>query len=182
MSPSRLEPGQSPIRTHYRPSKDYARVGTRRTNMRCPICGDWFPRKENVSGHFIHCVARNGIPQGYYWDGALNDERRIGKQIAELYCKRGGGGDQDTETSTDDGGSGNDAHTISYEPSEPCSYSQPSGSRSLAVTPCLRHDRNDYTGASLPTQTRTDHGYGNRVSELVDEEVDDRNIAIPKKK
>ena len=100
-------------------------------------------------------MGRNGNAQGYCWNGTLDDGRRTGKERAELYNRRDRGGDQDTETSTSDGSSGDDRHTYSYEPSESCSYSQPSSSLSLAVTPSLRHEPNEYIGASSQTRSRT---------------------------
>ena len=124
-------------------------------------------------------MRRNGNPQGYYWNGALDDERRIGKEIAELYCRRDGKEDQATETSTSDGSSGDVSHTISYEPSGSCSSSQPSGSSSQAVPLSLHHDPNDDTRASPQTQTRPDHCYGKGVAEMWDEKVADSATESP---
>lgn len=180
--PSTLKPGQPPIKTPYGPSKDYVRDRTGNRNWGCPICGDWFTRIDKLKDHFIHCVGRNGNPQGCYWDGALGGARRsgkemaercrIGKEIAERYCIRdGGGGDQDTETFTSDGNSRDDSHTSSYEPSESRSHSQSSSSRSRTVTPSLRHDPNE---ASSQTRSRSYLDYTNyekRATELMDEEV-----------
>ncbi len=199
--PSTLKPGQPPIKTPQ--SKTSPRVRTRAKNRCCPICGDWFPDTYCVKNHFVPCVGRNGNPQGYYWNGALDDERRIGKEIAELYCRRDGGEEQDTETSTSDGSSGDessgdesfgdesssdessgdknpddDLHTISSTPSE-SSSGRSSSSPSMAETPSLRHDSDDDTMASPQARTETDEGCGNGVTEMLDEDVADSGTDSP---
>ena len=193
--PSTLKPGQPPIKIPQ--TKRPPRVRTK--NKCCPICGDWFPDNYHVKNHFVPCVGRNGNPQGYCWDGALDDERRIGKEIAELYCRRDGGADQDTETSTTDGSFGDEnsgdessgdesssddssndnPHTIRYAPSESWSSSQSSSSHSLTETSSLRHDSDDDTMASPQARTETDEGCGKSVTEMLDEEVADSATDSP---
>lgn len=179
VSPSKLKPDQPPIKSRHGLGtiKDCARVRTDRRNKECPICGDWYPGSLVAQDHFISCVGRNGNPQGYYWDGALDDERRIGKEIAELYCSRGGEKDKDSENSTSDGSSSHDPRTMSYEPSESCS--QASSSCSLSPPPSLRHDRNDYIGVSPLVRTRTDHGHERGAIKDLDEEFVDSAIDSP---
>ena len=177
--PSKLKPDQPPIRSRHGPGtiKACARVRTDRRNRKCPICGDWYPGPSAAKDHFISCVGRNGNPQGYYWDGALNDERRIGKEIAELYCSREEKKDEGSENLTSDGSSSHDPRTMSYEPSE--SRSQASSSCSLSPPPSLRHDRNDDIGASPLVGTRTYHGHERGVIETLDEELADSAVDSP---
>ena len=179
VSPSKLKPDQPPLRSRHGLGmiKDCARVRTDRRNKECPICGDWYPGNSIIQDHFISCVGRNGNPQGYYWDSALDDERRIGKEIAELYCSREGEKDKGSENSTSDGSSSHDPRTMSYEPSE--SRSQASSSCSLSPPPSLRHDRNDYVGASPLVRTQTDHDHERGVIETSDEELEDVAIVSP---
>lgn len=153
--------------------RDYASINTRVRNKRCPICGDCFSRIKDLKIHFVLCVHTNGNPQGYYWDGRLNNERRIGKEIAELYCIRGKGWELDSATSTSDTSSDNSYHTCSYEPSKSCSDSGSSDSRSLAVTPSLRMDRNPDTVSSTQRWTHTDNGEGTSLSRRWDQKVAD---------
>ena len=128
--------------------------------------------------HFVDCVRRNGNPQGFYWDGTLNEneECRIGRAIAELYCTRDGGGDLDSRTSTSDKSSDHGYHTSSYEPSVSRSNSQSSSSPSRAATPNMRHDLNHCTGASFQSRAPTDHDEGNGVSKMGDKQVADRRL------
>lgn len=172
---SKLKPGQPPIETPFGYTKDYARLRMSGRNKCCPVCGDWFQGASKLQPHFVNCVGRNGHPHGHYWDGALSDERRIGRKIAELYYER----DENTGTSTDDESSGVDAHTISYKPSESDSQSGASNPDSLASTPSLHPDRNDYTGAYPQTRTRAVHGYGEGATEISDEEVSDSPVDSP---
>lgn len=124
----------------------------------------------------------------------MDDERRIGKEIAELYCTRDGGEDQDTKTPTTDGNFGDessgdessgdensddDPHTISYAPSESWSSSQSSTSRSLPETPSLRDDSDDDTMVSPQARTEIDEGCGNSVTEMLDDEVADSATDSP---
>lgn len=177
--PSKLKPDQPPDRSRLGLGtiQDCSRVRTNRRNKECPICGDWYAGISVVKSHFISCVGRNGNPQGYYWDGALNDERRIGKEIAELYCSRERKKDKGSGNSTSDGSSSHDPPTMSYEPSESCS--QLSSSCSLSPPPSLRHDHNDYIGASPLVRNRTDHGHERGFIEDLDEEVVDSAIDSP---
>lgn len=172
--PSKLKPGQPPIKSPYRLSKLCLGAATVR-NQRCPICADCYAKPGHLKGHFPHCVRRNGNPQGYYWNDTLSDERRIGAAIAELYCRRDVGGDWDIETSTSDGTSVDTPRTNSYEPSESCNYSQSSSPPSLATTPRSQHDRNDNTGASPQDRTSTDHSFEDTVIETLDDDVADRD-------
>ena len=179
MSPSLLKPGQSPIKSPFVSRGDRS-VGFRARNKRCPcpICGDRFCRPCELKPHFVVCVRRNGNPQGFYWDGTVNEkeECRIGRAIAELYCTRGGGGDLDSGTPTSDKSSDQDYHTSSYEPSLCRSDSQSSSSPTRAVTPNMRHDRNNCTGASFRGRLPTDHDEGNGVSRVGDKQVADRSL------
>lgn len=171
VSPSKLKPGQPPIKAPKWPMKDCAPVRTHPRNKKCPICGDCFTKTDTVKRHFITCVGKNGNPQGYYWNGALNNERRIGKEVAERYARWDGGRDQNTETSTSDGSSSDGHRTMSYEPSESCNHSEASSSASEAPESSLSHDRNDYTGASSQVRTQTDHGYETDVIEILDDKL-----------
>ena len=179
VSPSLLEPGQSPIRSPF-VSKKGNSVGFRARDKRCPICGDGFRKPCELKPHFVACVRRNGNPQGFYWDGTLNDneECRIGRAIAELYCTRDGGGDLDSGTSTSDKTSDHDYHTSSYEPSVSRSDSRSSGPPSRAVAPNRRHDRNHYTGASFQSRAPTNYDEGNGVSKMGDKQIADRSLEI----
>ena len=171
VSPSKLKPGQPPIRKWQ--MKDVAR------NKECPICGDWFPKTDNVKRHFITCVGNNGNPQGYYWNGALNNERRIGKEVVEMYAGWDEEGDQSTKTSTSDGTSSDDPRTMSYEPSESCNYRHASTSPSQAPESSLSHDPNDYTGAPSQVRTQKDPSHETDVIEILDEELADSAIYVP---
>ena len=179
VSPSLLKPGQSPIRSPFVSRKGHS-VGSRAKDKRCPICGDGFRMPCELKPHFVVCVCRNGNPQGFYWDGTLNEneECRIGRAIAELYCTRDGGGDLDSGTSTSDKNSDHGYHMSSYEPSVSRSDSQSSSSPSRAVTPNKRHDCNHCTGASFQSRTSTDHDEGNGVSEMGDKQIADRSLEI----
>ena len=179
ISQSKLEPGQPPLKTPWARMRDPASVNAQTRNKCCPICSDFYPRSYGLKKHFVCCVRRNGNPQGYRWDGTLNDERRIGKEIAELYCTRDAAGDQELGTSTSDRGSDHDYRTSSYEPSDFCSDSQSSSSRSLAETPSLHHDRHHYTGASPQCWTRKNHREGNDITKRWDKEVADRSSESP---
>ena len=177
MSPSLLKLGQSPIRSPFASRRKHS-VSFRVRDKRCPICGDGFRRPCELKPHFVVCVRRNGNPQGFYWDGTLNEneECRIGRAIAELYCTRDGGGDLDSRTSTSDKSSDHDYHTSSYEPSVSRSDSQSSNSPSRAVTPTMRHDRNHCTGVSFQSRAPTDHDEGNSVSKMGKKQVSDRSL------
>lgn len=177
--PSKLKPGQPPIKAPKWPMRDCARVRTHLRNKECPICGDWFLKTDSVKRHFVNCVGRNGNPQGYYWNGALNNERRIGKELAEMYARRDGEGDQNTETSTSDGSSSDDARTMSYEPSESCSHSDVSSSPTRTPTSSLSRGRNDYAGPSSQVRTRTNHGHETDIVEILDEGAADSAIDVP---
>lgn len=163
--PSTLKPGALPIKTRSRPSRDLVPVRTRTKDKACPICGDLFSRNVGLQGHFVSCVRRNGNPQGYHWNGSLDDERRVGREIAELYCRRDVG--EDVETSTSDGSSP-DIHIISY--------TEPSNSGSLAIKSSSSHNRNNCAGASTQTLTWTDRGYGDAVVEVLDERMADKEV------
>ena len=179
VSPSLLEPGQPPVKNPWAGRRKHASINAQDAqvrNGRCPICDDWYPRVVVLKNHFVHCVHRNGNPQGLYWDGRLNDERRIGKQIAELYCTRVKEWDLDSETSTSDSSSDHSYHTCRYEPSQSCSDNESSSSRSLAATPSSSHDRNYYTGSSPQNWVWTDDGEGNGVSERCDQIVADWDL------
>lgn len=159
--------------------RDYASINTRVWNKRCPICGDNFKGTKDLKIHFVLCVHRNGNPQGFYWDGRLNNERRIGKEVAELYCRRAKGRELDSERSTSDTNSDDSYRTCSYEPSKSCSDSESSSSRSLAVTPSLHNGRNSDTGSSTRRWTRTDNGEGNGLSRGWDQKVADCDLEAP---
>lgn len=171
VSPSLLEPGQAPIKSPWVRRRDYASINSRIKNKPCAICGDCFKKSKQLKIHFVLCVHRNGNPQGYYWDGKLNNERRIGKELAELYCRRAKGWELASETSTSDTSSDGSYHTRSYEPSKSCSDSESSSPRSLAVTSSLRKDRNPDTGSSTQRWTRTDNGEENGLSKRWDQKV-----------
>lgn len=175
VSPSLLEPGQPPVKSPW-VRRDYASVDTRVRNKRCPICGDCFKRNKDLKIHFVLCVHRNGNPQGYYWDGRMNNERCIGKEIAELYCRRGKGWELDSETSINGTSSDDSYHTCSYEPSKSCSDSESSSSRSLAVAPSLCKDPNPDTVSSAQRWTHTDNGEGNGLSRRWDQKVADWDL------
>ena len=177
MSPSLRKPGQSPIRSPFVSNRAHS-VSLQVRSKRCPICGDGFRRPCELKPHFVACVRRNGNPQGFYWDGTLNEneECRIGRAIAELYCTRDGGRDLDSRTSTSDKSSDHDYHTSSYEPSVSRSDSQSSSFPSRAVPPNMRHDRNHCTGAPFQSRAPTDHEEGNDVSKLGDKQVADRSL------
>ena len=159
--------------------RDPASVNAQARNKRCPICSDYYTRSYLLKKHFVSCVRRNGNPQGYHWDGSLNDEHRIGKEIAELYCTRDAAGDQKLGTSTSDSSSDHDYRTSSYEPSDFSSDSQSSSSYSLAETPSLHHDRNHYTGLSPQCRTRKNHREENEIAKRWDKEVADRSSEAP---
>lgn len=78
--PSKLKRGQSPIKSPYGST---ARNRDQNRDKTCAICGDCFTTAYRLKCHFIHCVGRNGNPQGYYWNGALDDKRRIGNEKDE---------------------------------------------------------------------------------------------------
>ena len=160
--PSLQKPGQPPFQSNYK--RPYRKGGAGKYN--CPICGDTFRLANQVKTHFAPCVQRNGNPHGYHWD-EYKSKRRIGKETAEVYCEKDGKG---TEASISEVVSSDNLHTISYEPSE--SY-DPTSPRSLALTPRLRHERNDYTEPPSVTRTQTAHGFGSAVIELPDEETAD---------
>ena len=126
--------------------------------------------------HFVACVRRNGNPQGFHWDGTLNEneECRIGRAIAELYCTRDSGWDLDSDTSTSDESSDHDSHTSSYEPSVSRSDSQSSSSPSRKVTNNVRHD----SRASVQSQAPIAHYEGDGVSKMGDNQVADRSLKI----
>ena len=71
--PSTLKPGQPPFKSPRRPIY-FAWVRSQGRNKGCRICGDWLTMKSKVNNHFVHCVRRNGNPQGNFWDDAF--ERR----------------------------------------------------------------------------------------------------------
>ena len=161
--PSLLKPGQPPIQVQKDP---HMRGATRKYN--CPICGDSFKLKKQVKVHFAPCVHRNGNPHGYHWD-EHKLKRRIAKETDQLYCEKDGGRDQGTKASTSETISSDEFHITSYEPSGSCNTS-------LAKTPRLSHERNDYLGAPPVTRTETEHGFGSVVIELSDEETADMGI------
>ena len=177
VSPSLRKPGESPIRTPFASKRDPS-VSSQVRNRRCPICGDGFRTTRDLKPHFVACVGRNGNPQGFYWDGTLNEseECRIGRAVAELYCTRDTGGNLDSQTSTSDNSSDHDHHTSSYEPSVSRSDNHSSSSPSRAVTPDTRHDRNGYSGATVQNRAPTDHDERNGVSKTGDKQVADRSL------
>ena len=177
VSPSLLKPGQSPTTSPFASRRNHS-VILRVRDKRCPICGDGFRMPCELKPHFVQCVHRNGNPQGFYWDGTLNEneECRIGRAIAELYCARDGGGDLDTGTLTSEESSDHDYHTSSYEPSVSRSNSQSLSSPSRTVTPNMRHDRNHCTGASFQSRAPTNHDEGNGVSKMGKKQVADRSL------
>ena len=177
MSPSLRKPGQSPIRPPFASKRNHS-VSLRARNKRCPICGHGFRMPCELKPHFVACVHRNGNPQGFYWDGTLNEneECHIGRAIAELYCTRDGGRDLDSPTSTSDNSSNYDHHMSSYEPSVSRSDSHSSSSPSRAVTPNIRHDRNHNTRASFQIRAPTDHEEGKDVSKIEEKQVADRSL------
>ena len=124
---------------------------------------------------------KNGNPRGYYWDDALNDERRVGKEIAELYCKKAWTEDWDTESSTSDSSSDYDHRTNSYEPSDFGSYSEASIPRSRTGTPSLCQDHFHHIEATAVPQcrTRSDHGEGEDVVDLLEKELVDKDLITP---
>ena len=177
VSPSLLKPGQSPIRSPFTSKRDRS-VNARVRDQRCPICGDGFRVACELKPHFAACVRRNGNPRGFYWDGTLNEneECRIGRAIAELYCTKGGGVDLESATSTSDKSSDHDYHTSSYEPSVSRSDRRSSDPPSPAVTPNLRHERNHHTGVSCQSRAPTDYDEGNGVSKTGAKQVADRSL------
>lgn len=178
VTPSMLNPGQLPRKSPWASTGHHTSGRASGTvhagTKRCPICSDCFSGIGVLKTHFIHCVARNGNPQGYCWNDALNDERRSGRKVAELYCRSNWDVDHGTETSTSDGTSSDDPE--SYEPSESSSDSESTTSGSVAVAPSSRHDRNHDTGASLRSRTRIDHSYRDSVTKGGDDEVADRSL------
>ena len=167
--PSTLKPGLSPVKP-YGLIEGQIRDGTLRRNKRCPLCGYCFVQNSQLKSHFLTCARRNGNPQGYYWNGTLNDERRIGKETGELYCTRDRGEERD-EALTSDRSSRGDPHTVSYEPSTSNPNSQPPSSNSLAVRPGLCHDRNSGTEPSPQIRTGADRGHGAGVIDTSDQEL-----------
>ena len=69
VTPSKLAPGQTPIR----PTDTRSR-GKSPLNCLCSICGAAFAKNSHVKSHFVACEARNGNPKGARW----NDGLRIG--------------------------------------------------------------------------------------------------------
>ena len=177
VSPSLRKPGESPIRTPYASKRDRS-VTCQVRNRRCPICGDRFRNTRDLKPHFVACVRRNGNPQGFYWDGTLNESKecRIGRAIAELYCTRDTGGDLNSQTSTSDNSSDDDHHTSNYEPSVSRSDSQSSSSSSRAATPEMRHDSIHYSGAIVQDRAPINHDEGIGVPATGDKQVADGSL------
>lgn len=174
--PSLQKPGQPPIQSPYtrcRQEKALKRRDRGGKNY-CLICDDAFPTGAQLKSHFVPCVQRNGNPHGYRWNDSMG--RRIGKEKTGFHCEKDGGRDKDTEASTSEVISSDTSHTISYEPSESCNTIQSSNPRTLALTPKMRHEYNDYTEASPVARTRTNHDFGGDVIELSDEEAGNMDI------
>lgn len=73
VSPSRLKPGQSPIKF-----PEGGQFTKNRYRNKCLICGDFFSCRDRLKTHFVDCVSRNGNPQGFYWNADLDREERLG--------------------------------------------------------------------------------------------------------
>ncbi len=88
ITPSKLPPGEAPIRAIYDTSEDriYA----------CPICGELHKRTSHVKSHFASCAENNGNPRGARWDDAwrgtmsraavMNTGVRYGGSSVRLPC------------------------------------------------------------------------------------------------
>ncbi|MCJ1426318.1 hypothetical protein MMC29_004221 [Sticta canariensis] len=83
VTPSKLAPGQPPIRLPIRAKES--------RNYGCPICRQRRVRVWHVEGHFPRCVKNNGNPNGLHWfdhptvlkhyeDGKGLHRRRIGTE------------------------------------------------------------------------------------------------------
>ena len=176
MSPSLLKPGQPPIQRYRITRRRHPSVSSQARSWYCPICGNSHRSSYGVKLHFVHCVRRNGNPQGFYWDGTVNEEVRIGRAFAEQYCRGNRGRDQDSDVSTSDQNSDHDNRRNSHEPSVSCNDSQ----SSMAVRPSLHQTRDPYTGAFTQCRTLADHGKGYGVSEIRDKRVADRDLETAK--
>ena len=180
--PSLLKPGQPPIQSH-NTGRLILKAPVRRDrggNNYCLICHDTFNTRAAVKGHFVPCVQRNGNPNGYHWNDSL--DRRIGEETTGLHCEKDGGGDRDTEVSTREVVSVDQSHIVSYEPAEFCNTTKSSSPRSPALTPKLRHERNEHLEALSVARPRIGHGFRRAVVELSDEEAADMDIGTAQPK
>ena len=75
VSPSRLKPGQSPIKF-----PEGGKLTKNYYKNKCLICGDYFSCRDILKTHFVDCVGRNGNPQGFYWNTELDKEERLGQE------------------------------------------------------------------------------------------------------
>ena len=88
ITPSKLPPGETPIRAIYDTSED--------RKYACPICGELHKKKYHVQSHFASCAERNGNPRGARWDDAcrgtmshaavMNTGVRYGGSSVRLAC------------------------------------------------------------------------------------------------
>lgn len=65
--PSKLAPGETPVRRNINTSEDYKHP--------CPICGRLHKSRNHVQSRFAACVETNGNPTGARWDDAWKETR-----------------------------------------------------------------------------------------------------------
>ena len=171
VKPSKLRTGQSPITNPWASRRDRDVIKFQKRNKRCPICGDCYTRINRLKNHFIHCVQRNGNPQGFHWNDAPNEGRRIGNEQAQLYRRKVSRGDHGAESLTPEGSSDDEHQTASYEPSETSRYDRSLNSPSRSVTPSVCPNHNSDDGASPQSGTGTDSDYQGSITAGFDSEI-----------